>query len=254
MLIIDGDRVAYNAGWAMNKEEHPALFMVDNIMENIMNIYDDYIYKLYLTSRDYSNFRYHVAKTKEYKGTRKFKEKPIWLKEIRIYMMNRYGALEVFGKEADDQICIELYKFYKKNKVDSVIAISDDKDLRQCPGKHGDFKGNIILVDDNIGNLELVKTTGKYPRKKLKGTGSKFFYAQVITGDVCDEYPGMPKKGDVKAYEILNECATELELYQRTLAAFEGNEELMDEMATLAYMLREEDDSWMRRKAKVLGI
>ena len=49
--------------------------------------------------------------------------------------------------------------------------------------------------------------------KKLKGTGQRFFYSQLITGDTVDNYPGIPKKGMKAALEALEGCTSVQELY-----------------------------------------
>lgn len=49
--------------------------------------------------------------------------------------------------------------------------------------------------------------------KKLKGTGLKFFYSQLITGDNVDNYSGIPKKGMKAALEALEDCTSGRELY-----------------------------------------
>ncbi|AHN84691.1 5'-3'exonuclease (endogenous virus) [Gutovirus Vc1] len=56
--------------------------------------------------------------------------------------------------------------------------------------------------------------------EKLKGSGLKFFYAQIIMGDMADNYKGLKGKGMTAAYELLNNCKTEKELYLATLAAY----------------------------------
>ena len=48
---------------------------------------------------------------------------------------------------------------------------------------------------------------------KLKGSGLKFFYSQLITGDQVDNYPGIPGSGAKAAYELLQSCTTEEELF-----------------------------------------
>lgn len=64
---------------------------------------------------------------------------------------------------------------------------------------------------------------GKKPSEalvKLKGTGLKFFYAQIIMGDMADNYKGLQGKGMTAAYNALVNCKTEKELYLTTLALY----------------------------------
>jgi len=55
---------------------------------------------------------------------------------------------------------------------------------------------------------------------KLKGGGLKFFYSQLIVGDVVDNYSGIEGCGKEIAYELLNGCSSERELFETTLALY----------------------------------
>lgn len=65
-----------------------------------------------------------------------------------------------------------------------------------------------------VGKIETQRIT------KLKGTGLKFFYAQLIMGDTADNYPGLPGKGVARAFEVLNSCDTEEDLYNAVLEEY----------------------------------
>lgn len=54
----------------------------------------------------------------------------------------------------------------------------------------------------------------------LKGSGLMFFYAQIIKGDQSDNIPGIPGKGDKFAYELLQNCRSEKELYNKVLDVY----------------------------------
>lgn len=54
----------------------------------------------------------------------------------------------------------------------------------------------------------------------LKGTGLKFFYAQLLIGDDADNYSGLPGKGPTFAYELLDKCTSHKELYETVLGAY----------------------------------
>lgn len=54
----------------------------------------------------------------------------------------------------------------------------------------------------------------------LKGSGLKFFYAQIIMGDMADNYKGLKGKGMTAAYELLNNCTSEKELYFAVLGLY----------------------------------
>lgn len=188
------------------------------------------------------NFRFEVAKKVEYKGTRKT-PKPFHFHNLREYLMANYDHKVAEGIEADDLLCIDLMS--NGDKL-SVVCCSRDKDLRMVPGMHyGWSVGKQQSYGPKrvglIGEIELLGG------KKLVGNGLKFFYSQTIMGDATDSIPGLPKGGPVKAYNLLNDCTTEEEMFATVLNAYtesygeDARKEFM-EQATLLWMLREVDD------------
>lgn len=248
--LLDADILTYELGFAAQKvingeivplpvEEVNAL--VDNkIKEICASVYATEHPILYLTGK--SNFRHDIAKQQEYKGGRKA-QKPFHWKYIRSYMEAAWGAIVVDGMEADDAICIEQTK--RLHLKDTIIC-SRDKDLRQCPGFHYTWEcGKQGQCGpewvDELGYLKL-----KGP-KKVIGTGLKFFYSQVLTGDSTDTYGGLPGCGPIRAFAILNECNSDEEMYNVVLEAFqfkygEEAEERLLEQGRLAWMVRELDE------------
>lgn len=98
---------------------------------------------------------------------------------------------------------------------------------------------------------------------KLRGAGLKFFYSQLLVGDSADNYPGAPGVGETRAFEVLNTCNTEEELYNavleeyfktygsRSLATnYRGgrcsltHEQYMVEQGRLAWLRRKEGEVW----------
>lgn len=188
------------------------------------------------------NFRFEVAKKKEYKGTRK-QDKPFHYNNIREYMLANYECVIAEGMEADDMICVELIR--SGEKLD-VICCSRDKDLRMVPGMHFGWEcGRQPQFGpkrvDLIGEIGLSKD-----RKSVKGTGIKFFYSQLITGDNVDNIPGLRGAGAVLAFESLAELGTEGELFDCVAGLYEkkyGEEwrSELREQADLLWMIRELD-------------
>ena len=190
------------------------------------------------------NFRVEAAKTKVYKGQRK-QEKPFHYHNIRAYVIGRYETVVTNGIEADDAICIEIYKAYKEGRHD-VIACTRDKDLRMVAGQHFGWAcgrqpqfGPVEVTE--LGSLEIYGSP-----KKLRGTGRKFFYAQLITGDPVDNIPGLPRGGPVLAYGTLNDLQTEDDLLEAVSELYrgrigEGWRDYLQEQADLLWMIREVD-------------
>lgn len=199
------------------------------------------------------NFRYDVAKTKPYKGTRK-NPKPFHFYNIIAYLMANYDVrISEDGLEADDMICI-----HQSHSDEETIICSRDKDLRICPGWHFSWEcGNQRAVGptetDELGWLEKHEEhdeeTGKLKKRKIFGYGLSFFYFQMLTGDTADNIPGLPKWGEVKAYDLLSELKTKEELFKAVKTAYKETmgdkaKEYFIEMASLLWMIQEKGKSF----------
>lgn len=146
------------------------------------------------------NFRIEVAKLRPYKEGRKT-EKPLHYNNIRAYLIGVYNAFVAIGCEADDELAIEQTK-----RPTETIICTRDKDLRQVEGWHygwesghqGEFTPHRY---SELGSLELDRS-GSSP--KLRGGGFLFFGAQLLTGDIVDTVPGLPKFGPVKVASALD--------------------------------------------------
>lgn len=183
------------------------------------------------------NFRVRVARTKPYKGTRK-EEKPYHFHNLRAYLLASYESRVASGCEADDLICCEL------QKSDEYIACSRDKDLRQVAGRHygwpcGQQEEWGPALVEGYGNL-IIDEKGK-----VRGTGEKFFYYQMLVGDVVDNIPGLPGWGPKKAFEVLDKTTNPIEGWNiiKELYTKHGDEYLWEQY-TLLYICRDEEDIW----------
>lgn len=198
------------------------------------------------------NFRYEVAKTKPYKGTRK-NPKPFHFYNILFYALSKYNCvISEGGLEADDMMCIDQ----TSSPEGSTIICSRDKDLRICPGLHfswecGNQKAKGPVYTDRLGWLELEVSEKRLPsgkvakENKVTGYGLFFFYAQMLMGDSADNIPGLPKYGPKAAFDLLNTCKTEDQLksvvkdhYKMVMGA-EKSKEYFLEQANLLHMVQE---------------
>ena len=192
------------------------------------------------------NFRFDIAVTKPYKGNRDKVVKPFHATNVEVYIMGKWSYKIANGMEADDLIIIDTMK-----DLDNSIVCTRDKDLRMA-GKHhfgwacGKQPQFGPMETDYFGGIELSAT-----KKKITGTGVKFFYAQLLTGDSVDNIPGCPGIGPAKAFKLLDELETELDLYESVKAAYlnvyeakrpENGMIVMREQADLLWMIREVDD------------
>ena len=217
------------------------------------------------------NFRDAVAKTKEYKGNRKDTAKPFHYKNLINYMMCGKFKFEIAppGLEADDWMCI--YQTNRLNDEVKTAICSRDKDLRQCKGTHFSWEcGNQRSVGplevDGLGSL-INKNEGKVDKKgkklplKVFGTGNKFFYYQMLTGDSVDNIQGVMGRGPSFAYNLLKDATTERQCYELTAEVYvkQFGDEWIDkwnEFASLLWIVKElnEDGSivpWIKPKMEV---
>ena len=186
------------------------------------------------------NFRTAIAEAKVYKGQRT-QEKPFHRDNIRAYMLSEYDVVVANGMEADDMLAITQTNAPPL----TTIICTRDKDLRMVKGMHYGWPCGKQLAYgpkqvEGLGELELNGT-------KLTGTGCKFFYSQVLTGDSTDNYPGLPRCGPAGAFKLLEGKQSEAELFEAVSGAYrdkfgDGWEEKLIEQARLAWMVVETDD------------
>ena len=198
------------------------------------------------------NFRYEVAKTKPYKGTRK-NPKPFHFYNILFYLMAEYDVrVSEGGLEADDMVCIEQCRSDK----DTIIC-SRDKDLRICPGWHFSWEcgGQRSLgptETDELGWLEMHEKKdkrGKVVDRKVFGYGLSFFYYQMLVGDSADNIPGLPKWGPAKAFNVLNGLETKEEMLQAVKSLYKEtmgkkSKEYFLEQGNLLWMIQKEGQNF----------
>lgn len=196
-----------------------------------------------------ANFREAVAKKKVYKGNRKPDSKPLHYLNLVEYVKANYECVMAKGLEADDLLGV----YQMKAEPLTTVICSRDKDLKIIPGMHYGWEAGFqrefgpVQVDE-IGEISL-----NARRNKVSGSGLKFFYSQVLTGDVTDNYPGLPSCGPVKAFNTLDNTNTEGEMFEAVLGAYRetytklNGEEYdyraeMLEQCKLAWMIQELDE------------
>lgn len=187
------------------------------------------------------NFREALAVTKPYKGTRKG-DKPHHFYNLCLYAIDNYDVKLAIGLEADDLMSIDQIDALKKGE--ETVICTRDKDLRITPGYHygwpcgKQLEFPLTLVDD-LGWIEYNKA-----KKKIEGVGMKFFYSQMLTGDVVDNIPGAKGVGPVAAYKLLCDTESVVECKARVMSIYkekypENAREYFTEQANLLWMLRD---------------
>ncbi len=155
-----------------------------------------------------TNFRYSFWPS--YKSNRRGKRRPAGYKQLRAWAADIWESLEFDSLEGDDVIGVS----YEEGDV----IVSGDKDLLTIPGLH--------LRDD--GTL----------LESSQADADRRFYIQALAGDATDGYPGCPGLGVVRAERMLEDCTTELEMWNVVLAAYEKAKKDQDYAVAMARCAR----------------
>ena len=277
--LIDADCVAYWAAATCDEMPNVAAFKrCDDRMLAIKDQIQTDELRCYLTGRN--NFREKVAKYQRYKGNRydangnRLTAQPEHLQHVREYLIDKYDAILCEGQEADDALAIAQTKCNASQDWHSIIS-SIDKDLKIVPGLHHDMNSGYIETVDELGYLTIDK------KKKVRGAGLKFFYAQVLMGDRADWIPGLPKVtpymketydgikrlggcGAMAAYHVISDADSGAECLRRVLDCYasywDGDhfyvdwktgqevypepEQALTEQGQLLWMRTKEDEMW----------
>jgi len=236
---------------------------IDKRAYDLMDVLDTRLEPIMFLTGE-GNFREAIAKKKGYKANREGVAKPYHLANARAYIRARFNTAISRGCEADDLMCISQTKYNRhyalgESKVQSVIC-TRDKDLRQCEGWHyGWENGNQpeypLAWVDRLGTLTATYKEGISPKTgnpfkrfdKLKGTGLKWLYTQILTGDDTDNIPGLPSFGNAKAFALLDKCESERELQVAVVEMYKqvyGRTWIAElyEQAHLVFMLCEQNE------------
>lgn len=244
--LLDADVLLYEIGYAAEAGWQSAGFpQFDYVEELLVNRINNICAlaggteppTFFFTGK--TNFRNDIAKLRPYKERPSLK--PFHYYNIKAYIKGKYDWRQQEPFEADDLMAIEQTRC-----GESTIICTRDKDLRQVPGWHYGWE----LGEQPSFGPELVTETGyiRYTeKKKIKGTGTLFFYAQLLMGDSVDTVPGLPKYGPLKTFKLLGECKDTTEAFNRVVEAYRGLygdvwKEQLVEQARLLWMVREIKD------------
>jgi len=183
--LIDADSMIYIIAW--NHKDSSSKVDVENTCDDfvrcILGLTQSDTYIGVFSPKEC--FRHRDYKYNNYKGQRP--DKPEWYTKweqvIKDYLCNRWGFFVAQDLEADDIVSA----LADGGCFSDCVICSPDKDLRQVPGLHFDYKKQdlgIVSVsyDEACDNLWL----------------------QMLTGDDSDNVNGVPGLGPVKAKALLN--------------------------------------------------
>lgn len=190
------------------RDEKTAIFSLKNTIKTILKNTEADSVIIYISGK--SNFRIDIPnKAAKYKGNRG-SEKPFFFSFIREYIINNYTHEISDYCEADDLLAINLTKAYKKalarNNTSKCrfICCSIDKDLTTVPGWHYNMtKKSLFWVNDF--------------------EACKFFYTQMLVGDVADNIKGIYGLGPASANMAFKDCKTPKDLEDCTIKEYKRN-------------------------------
>lgn len=212
IALIDADSIIYRVGFVLeekldfkeydNECDIETTYYIDielaklkiaNLLDTIQN--RTMCSDMLVVVSGKKNFRYDVDATYKHNRTNR---KPTGYQEMYNYLTT-FNSVVTDGYEADD------YVVYLKTKYpnDYVLCAIDKDVLYQTVGNHYNYMKE-----------EWVKVT--------EAEATRFFWYQVIVGDVTDGYPGLPKVGKKGAELILNTVTSSSDYRQVVLKEFLG--------------------------------
>jgi hypothetical protein len=195
-LLIDGDSISYIVGW--NHRDDMDNFAVEIAVDDILNnLFRNLNAGAYLgvigPESSAGNFRRKIYKVAAYKGNRT--ETPEWVVKWKPIIENRLITKWQFVRapehlETDDVVVAMAVQFkargiHAKGFEMDVVICSPDKDLKQTPGEHYDYRTGVSVT---LSATEALRN----------------LYKQILTGDTTDNIKGIPKFGPVKAEKLLD--------------------------------------------------
>jgi hypothetical protein len=246
VLLVDADIMVYELAFSAEYTDDEGQRQVrgfeyihesiERFLEYLKIRLDCQNLELFLTGE--GNFRKEVAVTQEYKGKRS--AKPFHYDATRSLLEHVYQAKVVHGMEADDWMSYQQTVNIKQD-INSCI-VSRDKDLMMVEGWHYQWmvgrQPEKLSKATKLGTLDL----GTAKKRKLRGDGLRWFYAQVLMGDVVDNIPGLQGVGDVAAWNALKDCQTEQELFSAVRQMYHDKQKddaYLMEQCYLLWMVRE---------------
>jgi len=145
------------------------------------------VYEIFLTSDDDGNFRYKLGTIIPYKGNREVERRPYYWQYTRDLIMDEYGGTMETNCEADDGMSKAQYKYRKEGRQSCIVT--QDKDLNMVPGDHF-----------NVPKNQLFTVSWE--------EGIKFFYKQLLVGDMTDNIYGIYRVGMKTADKMIESLKT----------------------------------------------
>mgnify|MGYP003152123511 CR=1 FL=1 len=225
IALIDADSLIYFEMGKPTLEE--ALEGIDSRINQMLIETGCTHYAGFLTSG--RCYRYNVAKSRPYKGNRKYGNKPIIFPAIKEYLRQQWNFISISELEADDLVSIYANEL-ALGKLQHTVICSPDKDvLYQNAGTHYNYRTaeEIVCTEEDA---------------------TRFLWKQMLMGDSTDGIPGIPKVGPKTAEMWLSNIQLEgmpgfvLEKYIEKFGMSSGIS-IFAETHKLIYILKTKEDA-----------
>ena len=180
IAVIDADSICFIAHWDSDNKSF------DKPIEDIYKSVDQIISNIIINTKC-SKYIGFVGMTKdvertmvysEYKANRKDRQPLEHLKDVKLYMVDKWKFNPLYGIEADDVVNSVRYR------LEDCIICAIDKDLLKLEGTHYNYKKNEwVTTDEDEANL--------------------YFWQSMVIGDSADNIKGLEGKGKAFADKLL---------------------------------------------------
>lgn len=251
VLLLDGDGAAYRAAaTAKTLETAVRRFVKEILTDQFLTGAQES--RVHLTGKGGQKALRPLYPTfQPYQQQRKGKSKPPLLEPLRELMGT--DARSTYG--FPDDIDVTLHRFWEADDAltmdslvygDRGVVKSDDKDLGLSRGPWWDEKrGKIDVIADRFGWIEDAYTPSL--KLKIRGHGTKFFWAQMLMGDKADTIKGLSKLdgkliAEAGTLDFLSNIDDEDEAANKILWAYARNGQDALAEAQVLWMRRSEQD------------
>jgi 5'-3' exonuclease len=217
--LIDADSLVYVIGYNFRDSNHEDAQVQEEVKANcdlflrdILTMTGAEMYLGVFSVPSAENFRTALYKYSVYKGNRGEKPEYMtrWEDVIKSHYIMQHGFfVPAVPVEADDVLAAVAHEFTRTNKLH--VICSPDKDLRQVPGVHYDYRRK--TEEGQYSELFHVSEEEAYWN----------FWTQMLTGDSGDCVAGIPGMGEVKARKFIQELkenCSKVETAHRVLGCY----------------------------------
>lgn len=194
VAYIDGDGLAYTQSGPAGTSREQARMNVISKVAAVRRATNTEEVRVLLTEKgSHKGHRYAIATVKPYQGQRSSGRRPENWEYLRGLLEERAFSFPIIGThtaEADD-----LFAKVAHEANGNVVICTQDKDMRMIPAIHLTWD-DFHLVDNRAGE-DLVFDGNQY--------GTKWFWIQMLMGDLADNIPGLPKYHDGRGLKLCGE-------------------------------------------------